>query len=136
MNYIQKIELEFCTVSLREDGILEHRFVRNTPYEIDARHMAEITEAMTILAKGQPRPILSIAGLYGSMTPEARKVDIHAGDHYTLALGLVIRELAQRLLANFYFKIKKVDYPIKTFRSEEEAVAWLQQQIRSNQMVG
>jgi len=136
LNYIQRIELDFCTVSLRDDGIIEHRFARNTPYEIDAKNLVEIANALATLAEGQPRPILSIAGLYGSITPEARKVDIRAGDEYTLALGLVIKELAQRLLANFYFKIKKVDYPIKTFRTEEEAVAWLQQQIRVHQKVG
>lgn len=98
--------------------------------------MLDTAEAMTTLSQGTPYPILSIAGLYGSISPEARKMDIHTADTYTLALGLVINELAQRLLANFYFKLKKVSYPVKTFKTEEEAVVWLQQQVRMNQKVG
>lgn len=136
MNYTQSIELEFCLVGLREDGIIENRFVRDEPYEIDAKHLNEIAEAMLIISKGKRMPLLSIAGLYGSITPEARKVSINPSDKYTLALALVIKELPQRLLANFYFKVKKVDYPVKSFRSEEEATTWLLYQIRQQQLVG
>lgn len=136
LNHIQKIELPSCTISLREDGIIEHRFLYDKPYEIDVQHMLDSAEAMTTLSNGVPHPILSVAGLYGSITTDARKMDIHTGDAYTLALALVINELSQRLLANFYFKLKKVDYPVKTFKTEEEAVAWLQQQVRMHQKVG
>lgn len=128
--------MEFCSVSLRSDGIIENRFVYDTPYEIDAHHMTEIAEAVHILAAGQPTPILSVAGLYGSITAEARKISINPSDEYTLALGMVIRELSQRLLANFYFKVKKVDYPVKSFKTEEEACQWLLQQVRQNQKTG
>lgn len=136
MSYIHQIELEFCTVSLREDGILENRFLHDIAYEIDENHLVEIAETMNTLARGERRPIISIAGMYGSITTEARKVDINDANSYTLALALVIQELPQRLLANFYFKLKKVDYPVKTFKTEELAVEWLQQQIRANQLVG
>lgn len=136
MNYIQQIELELCTVSLREDGIIENRFLMHDSYEIDAHHLEAIADAMTKLSKGEPKAILSVAGLNGSISPDARKVDINDAQTYTLALALVIQELSQRLLANFYFKIKKVDYPVKTFKSETEATEWLQHQIRLNQKVG
>lgn len=115
---------------------MENRFLYDTPYEIDGHHIESIAETMTELSEGNRKAILSVAGLYGSMTTEARKVDINNANLYTLALGLVIRELPQRLLANFYFKLKKIDYPVKSFRSEEEAVDWLQQQIRMSQKAG
>lgn len=136
LKLIQKIDLEFCSVSLREDGIIENRFVYDEPYEIDAKHLAEIAEAMSILSKGKRMPLLSVAGLYGSITPAARKESINPSDSYTMALALVIRELPQRLLANFYFKLKKVDYPVKSFSSEEDACDWLLQQVRQQQKVG
>lgn len=136
MNYIESIELDFCTISLREDGIIEQRFVYDKPYEIGAEELIEMSEAMTILSKGNRAAILSIAGLYGSMTPEARKVNIEKDSDYTLAIALVIQELHQRLLANFFFKLKKINYPVKTFKCEVEASEWLQQQIRASQMVG
>ena len=121
---------------MRHDGILENRFVWDQPYEIESEHLLEIADAMTELSGERPRAILSVAGLYGSMTPAARKVDIHRANDYTLAIALVIQELSQRLLANFYFKIKSNTYPVKIFKSEEEATAWLQQQIRTSQKVG
>ena len=136
LNYIQQIELAFCTVSLREDGIIEQRFLRDTPYEIDAFHLNEISQAMSRLSNGRKTAILSIAGLHGSITPEGRKADVTKGDEYTLAIALVIQELSQRLLANFYFKIKKVNYPVKIFKNEDEASGWLHQQIRANQQAG
>ena len=136
MKIIRTIELEFCCISLREDGIIENRFNYDTPYEIDAIHMKEIAAAIHDLSDGSPKPLMSIAGLYGSITPEARKVNINPSGEYTMALALVIRELPQRLLANFYFKVKSVEYPVKTFRSEEEASAWLIQHIRSRQLAG
>jgi hypothetical protein len=136
LEFIEKIQLEFCTVSLREDGIIENRFLNDTTYEIDSHHLIEIADAITHLAKGSPKAILSIAGLYGSISAEARKVDINAANVYTLALALVIQELSQRMLANFYFKLKRIDYPVKTFKNEADAITWLQQQIRMNQMAG
>ena len=136
MDYIQQIKLEFCTVALRHDGIIENRFLVEEPYEIDGHHLQEIADTMTILSKGNKRAVLSVAGLYGSMTPEARKVDINDAGGYTMALAIVIRELHQRLLANFYFKLKQVNYPVKTFKNEDDAVEWLQHQMRLNQMVG
>ena len=124
------IKFDFCTVTLREDGILENRFLWDVPYEVDSIHLKESSEAMTLLSKGSPMPVLSVAGLYGSMTTDARNVDINNAESYTLALALVIHSLSQRLLSNFYFKIKKVSYPVKTFKTAEDAEQWLLQQVR------
>lgn len=121
---------------MREDGIIDQRFVYDIPYEIGADELIQMSEAMTILSKGNKAAILSVAGLYGSITPEARKVNIAKDSDYTLAIALVIQELHQRLLANFFFKLKKINYPVKTFKCEVEASEWLQQQIRASQMVG
>jgi hypothetical protein len=65
--------------------------------------------------------------VHGSITPGARKVDTIKDNKYTPAIALVIQELSQRLLANFYFKIKKVNYPVKIFKSEAETTEWLHQ---------
>ena len=136
MNYIQQIELDFCTISLREDGIIENRFLRDVPYEITESQLIQISDAISKLSSGRKDAILSVAGLYGSMTPEARKISINTDNEYTLAIALVIQDLSQRLLANFYFRIKKVNYPVKIFKSEEEATSWLYQQIHTSQQTG
>ena len=125
---IESIELEFCTISLRSDGIVEQRFAKNDPYEITAEVLQEFIEAIKSLSKGKPRSILVIPGLYGSITAEARKMSIQEGNSNTTAIGLIIESLSQRLLSKFYFKINKVPYPVQFFKSEIEATLWLHQQ--------
>ena len=104
--------------------------------KITESQLIQISDAISKLSSGRKDAILSVAGLYGSMTPEARKISINTDNEYTLAIALVIQDLSQRLLANFYFRIKKVNYPVKIFKSEEEATSWLYQQIHTSQQTG
>ena len=128
MTIIESIELDFCTISLRSDGIIEQRFVREEPYEITAEVMQEFIDAIKSFYKGKQRCILAIPGLYGTITAEARKMSIREEHPNTTAIGLIIESLSQRLLSKFYFKINKVPYPVKFFKNEIEATLWLQEQ--------
>ena len=124
----ESIELEFCTISLRIDGIVEQRFAKEAPYEITAEVLQEFIDAIKSLYKGKQRCILAIPGLYGTITAEARKMSIQEEHPNTIAIGLIIESLSQRLLSKFYFKINKVPYPVKFFKNEIEATLWLQEQ--------
>jgi len=128
---IESIKLEFCTISLRSDGIIEQRFAREDPYEITEEVMQEFIDAIKSLYKGEQRCILSNPGLYGSITTEARKVSIQEDNPNTIAIGLIIESLSQRLLSKFYFKINKVPYPVQFFKSEIEATVWLHKQNKT-----
>lgn len=130
---IETKNLGFCSVSLRSDGIIENRFLWDVPYEITAEKLLEISAAIQSMFKGERRSILSIAGLYGSMTPEARALNTFHKEN-TIAIGLVIQSASQRLLANFYFRIKKAPFPVKFFKTEAEAVDWLREQKRLEKM--
>jgi len=125
---IESIELDFCTISLRSDGIIEQRFAREDPYEITEEVMQEFIDAIKSFYKGKQRCILAIPGLYGTITAEARKMSIREEHPNTIAIGLIIESLSQRLLSKFYFKINKVPYPVKFFKNEIEATLWLQEQ--------
>ena len=125
---IESIELDFCTISLRSDGIIEQRFAREDPYEITAEVMQEFIDAIKSLYKGEQRCIIVIPGLYGTITAEARKMSIQEENSNTIAIGLIIESLSQRLLSKFYFKINKVPYPVQFFKSEIEATLWLHEQ--------
>ena len=125
---IESIELDFCTISLRSDGIIEQRFAREDSYEITEEVMQEFIDAIKSLYKAEQRCILSIPGLYGSITTEARKISIQEEHPNTIAIGLIIESLSQRLLSKFYFKINKVPYPVQFFKNEIEAILWLNEQ--------
>lgn len=126
----ESIEFDFCTISLRSDGIIEQRFAKEDPYEITAEVLQEFIDAIKTLCKGKQRCILVIPGLYGSITAEARKMSIQDEDSNTIAIGLIIESLSQRLLSKFYFKINKVPYPVQFFKSEIEATLWLHEKNR------
>ena len=125
---IESIEFDFCTISLRSDGIIEQRFAKEDPYEITEEVLEGFIDAIKSLYKGKQRCILVIPGLYGSITAEARKMSIQDENSNTIAIGLIIESLSQRLLSKFYFKINKVPYPIQFFRNEIEATLWLHEQ--------
>ena len=125
---IESIKLDFCTISLRSDGIIEQRFAREDPYEITAEVLQEFIDAIKSLYKGEQRCIIVIPGLYGTITAEARKMSIQEENSNTIAIGLIIESLSQRLLSKFYFKINKVPYPVQFFKSEIEATLWLHEQ--------
>ena len=124
----ESIEFDFCTISLRSDGIIEQRFSKEDPFEITVEVLEGFIDAIKSLYKGKQRCILVIPGLYGSITAEARKMSIQDENPNTIAIGLIIESLSQRLLSKFYFKINKVPYPVQFFKSEIEATLWLHQQ--------
>jgi len=130
---IESIELEFCTISRRDDGIIVQRFVWEDPYSITAEVLQEFDDTIKKLANGDEICILSIPGLYGSMTPAARKVKVFKDTSHTIAIGLIIKSLSQRLLANFFFKINHPPYPVKFFKNEIEATLWLREQYNLRQ---
>ena len=49
---IESIELDFCTISLRSDGIIEQRFAREDPYEITEEVMQEFIDVIKSLYNG------------------------------------------------------------------------------------
>lgn len=131
---LESIDLEYTTISLRNDGIVEHRFIWDKPYEITAEKLVKIDNAFKTIGNNKPIAILVVPDLYGSITPEARKVNMFKESDNTIAIGLVIQSLPQRLLANFYFKINKPVYPVKFFKNETEATNWLYTEIRKSQI--
>ena len=124
----ESIEFDFCTISVRTDGIIEQRFAKEDPYEITVEVLEGFIDAIKSLYKGKQRCILVIPGLYGSITAEARKMSIQDENPNTIAIGLIIESLSQRLLSKFYFKINKVPYPVQFFKSEIESTFWLHEQ--------
>lgn len=43
------------------------------------------------------------------------------------ASALVVKNLAQRIMADFYYKFKKTYKPVKVFRELDDAIQWLEQ---------
>lgn len=63
---------------------------------------------------------------YAEMDPEVRDWAADtSGNNYTYCDALVISNLAQKIIANFYIKFNKPKMPTKVFTSTDKALEWI-----------
>jgi hypothetical protein len=125
---LEKIELHASTVSLRSDGII-HFYIKESVNlsVIDAK---EMVAAAGEIGKGKKFPILISSDKYTLVDKEARDFAAsEAGNAYTVAGGIVVKSLAQKLLGNAYLKVNKPLTPTALFETEEAAIKWLKKFI-------
>jgi hypothetical protein len=124
MEIIDKVELPASVVSLRSDGIIEFALKSNTTLNIsDAKSIVDATEK---LGGGKKFPLLISAGNFTLVDTEVRYYAASPeANRFTIASGIVVNNLAQKLLGNAYIKFNKPPTPTRLFTKEEEAVKWL-----------
>lgn len=131
IEYLNSGETSLAMIGIRKDGILEIRFKFDN-YEVDVKDQLEIHEIfMKLTENGRfPFNILVIPGKFGSITKEARKIEMFetSGFQNQISLAIVVNGLSQRILGTLYLALKKhkPKYPYKLFDSEESATEWIQ----------
>jgi len=63
-----------------------------------------------------------------NISTEAFSFDAHKEldiKQVTIAEAVVIKNLATRIMANFYYKVTKRNFPVKVFDTKQEAINWL-----------
>ncbi|OFY87742.1 MAG: hypothetical protein A3F72_02555 [Bacteroidetes bacterium RIFCSPLOWO2_12_FULL_35_15] len=128
--HINSVETSLTIIGVRKDGIIEIRFKLNE-YEVDVNDQLEIHDAFLKLTNNGhvPYHILVVPGLYGSITKEAREMEIFETNAFRNqnSLAIVVHGLHQRILGKLYLALKKnkPKYPCKLFNSEELATKWI-----------
>lgn len=119
------IKTRITQVRLYQEGILLIEFIDE--YEVDVEDIHEIRNALLSISRETPSKILVIPGRYGSITKDARELDMFriSDDQLFLGVAIVTKQLHQKLLGTLYFKFKPKAYPHKLFKSKEKALAWL-----------
>lgn len=92
----------------------------------EIKELAEVVKELT----GGVVPVLSlvVTGQRNNISTEAFAFDAHKElgiKQITIAEAVVIKNLATRIMANFYYKVTKRYFPVKVFDTKEEAVKWL-----------
>jgi hypothetical protein len=124
MEILNKIELKASTVSLRSDGIIQYSLNSNTTLNLD--DAKEIVDATDKLGGGKKYPLLITAGNFTLVDTEVRYFAASPeANRFTVASGIVVNNLAQKLLGNAYIKFNKPPTPTRLFTKDEEAVKWL-----------
>lgn len=124
IKFTKEIDLIHSVLRMREDGILQINFGDKT--DLDVVETKEILVATKKITEGRKVLTLNIAGSQTSATSAAR--DFAASEEaiaFTLAEAYVVKNLAQKIIGNFYINFHKPLAKTKIFTNEADAVKWL-----------
>lgn len=124
-----KINLGFCELFLRVDGIMQMNVFANT--DIKAEHIELMVKTSLKLNNHKQMPFIIFIGEFSTFNKDAREFSADpTKENATTAIAYVIDNLAQKLIANFFIRINKPAKPVKLFNSEEDALLWLNQFVQ------
>lgn len=121
---IKKAETDAAQISFCSDGIIRVMLKKNT--EVNANHFRKMFEEYNKLVEGKRHPFIYYAE-DGSATVSEDGRAFAKKEEYSfpkVCNAVVVTRLAHKLLANFYFKFNKPNYPFKVFTNMSEAEKW------------
>jgi hypothetical protein len=123
---LQEIEATAAFVSLRSDNIIHITFKPIEDFTID--NALEIFEAVYIIGKGKKFPTLISINKYMNIESDVRKLWAASSvNKYSYAEAMVLNNIANKLIGNFYIQINKPTVPTQIFTQEKEAIEWLRE---------
>lgn len=124
---IRRIELPEPSIALRDDGIIHVSFVTGT--EITVEIQMKLLDAYNEFTGNQKRKFVFEGGEFVSISKEAMENALLIEEKAPMGItAVVIRNLAQKLVAEFYYKVRKPKQPYKVFKDFDKAIAWLHEQ--------
>lgn len=119
-----------------EEGILLNYFKASENIEIE--DFRELRKVNLQLADGKPYTVLGMADELTSFTKEAREwLASKETVGLKIAKAIVISNLGQRIIGNFYIKVNQPYTKTKLFTKREKALEWLRKEYHkfNNQLV-
>ena len=114
-------------VSSEPDGTVVLRFHRGV--RLDASLTLEVVRAHVAAARGRKRPTL--ADLRGLVSSDRASRELGAGAEITAVtsrMAILVGNPVTRMLGNFFLRVTGPTYPVRIFRDEGQARAWLKEQ--------
>lgn len=109
-----------------EGGFVHVYLKPHTEITIDLQ--VEMKNMYCEITEGKKMPFLFEGGEFVSITKDARENAVRMEDDTpTLASAILVKNLGQKILADFYYKINKPKQPYKVFWSKEKALLWIAQ---------
>ena len=110
---------------LRDDSVIEINWDEKLEI-IEVIHLMKMQEVVGELGGGKKMPLLFLPHGFLNVSKEgARYATSDAGVKYTLAIAVLIDNLAKRLLLNFFLNFNKPKVPTKGFSKKEDSLNWL-----------
>lgn len=125
---IKKTETEFANVTLGEDRIM--RVLIRSKTEMTRDTFRKLFEVFREMVEGVPYAYIYYAE-DSSVTVTADGRQFAKEEEFSfpkICNAVVVNNLAHKLLANFYLRFNKPNYPFKVFSKMDEAEKWCRQQ--------
>jgi len=122
------IHTDKAKIHLQEEGIISIVFKRGN--SIEPEDVRDVRNVNLEIANGKHYTVLIEAEELTSFSKEAR--ELIASKEFagiTLAKALVIRNLGQRIIGNFYLHVNRPFIKTKLFTQKKRAIAWLREQL-------
>ncbi len=121
--YVKQIEKELFIASLRFDGIIHVYFKPNTHITVELqKEMLSAYFELTDIS----RPFIFEGGEFVSLSKEARLNAIQIEPISPVgASAVIVKNLGQRIIADYYYRFNKPKKPLRVFKCFNEAATWL-----------
>jgi len=121
---LKEIKHPLYTLILRSDGIVQQNTTDNAFFNISATQ--DFVSDLEKITEGVPHLILKIPGSHASLDNESLSyMATHEALRFSIAEAVIVRNLAQRIIGNFYLKFEKPVVRVKLFTKIEDAENWL-----------
>jgi hypothetical protein len=125
------IELEKATVTIADRDLVIIR-IKNGQL-VDREDIYQIFNAHSEVLGDSKRYIMFITNNSSSITAEGRKASAEKKiNECALAKAIVVRNLANKLLTNFFIRVDKPSSNVKAFDSEMVAMEWINELRKTN----
>ncbi|MDX2361486.1 MAG: hypothetical protein QNK23_11820 [Crocinitomicaceae bacterium] len=125
LNVIKSVVREQFRVDLRADGLMHVHFFANTTVTIELQsELEQVYETITQVR----RPFIYTGDEFVSITSEARANAIKMAERIPcFASAIVVQNLAQKIIADYYYRFNKPPNPYKVFRKFDEGISWVKE---------
>ena len=128
MELVREIIFPYGKVQLWNPELIRIEFFSKAM--IGRRECIEVNNTIGVLTGGRQARVITVAAEDTHFDAEARDESSSPnGLRFTIADAFVARNLAQKLMVNFYLRFNKPAKPSKAFNSEEDAIKWLWEQV-------
>jgi hypothetical protein len=118
-----KLTLDFATMELRADGIIELQI--NPSTLLNAQKSELLKQATIQLGDGQKFPFLVFLGENCTTDDTLLQYARNPENKYSTLEAIVLTSVIQKILGNLYHRFMKPVVPTKMFTNREDAEFWL-----------
>ncbi len=122
----QKVAEGYLTANLYDNGVIEILWDK-TIETIEVDHLSKMQQTVAELSGGKRMPLLFTPHDFLHLSKEGGKfATSDDGTRYSLAIAVVVDNLAKKLLMNFFLSINKPKVPTKGCSTKADSFKWLE----------